>query len=46
MDNPEQKMLYLINYRNYDRYDSDDALLDLAKQKEEHAVSYYEKYKK
>jgi Uncharacterized conserved protein len=35
-----------LNKVNYDRYDSDNALLDLAKQKEEHAVSYYEKYKK
>lgn len=35
-----------LNKVNYDRYDSDAALLDLAKQKEEHAVSYYEKYKK
>lgn len=30
---------------SYERYDSDNALLGLAKQKEEHAVSYYEKYK-
>ena len=30
---------------SYDKYDSDNALLGLAKQKEEHAVSYYEKYK-
>lgn len=30
---------------SYDRYDSDSALLQLAKQKEEHAVGYYEKYK-
>lgn len=35
-----------LNKVNYDRYDSDNALLDLAKQKEEHAVSYYEKNKK
>ena len=35
-----------LNKVNYDRYDSDNALLELAKQKEEHAVSYYEKYKK
>lgn len=30
---------------SYDKYNSDIALLGLAKQKEEHAVSYYEKYK-
>ena len=30
---------------SYDKYNSDSALLGLAKQKEEHAVSYYEKYK-
>jgi rubrerythrin len=30
---------------NYDRYDSDKALLGLAKQKEKHAIEYYEKYK-
>lgn len=30
---------------SYDRYNTDSALLELAKQKEEHAVSYYEKYK-
>ncbi len=30
---------------NYDKYDSDNALLELAMQKEEHAVSYYERYK-
>ena len=30
---------------SYDKYNSDSALLRLAKQKEEHAVSYYEKYK-
>ncbi len=30
---------------SYEKYDSDNALLELAKQKEEHAVSYYEKYK-
>lgn len=29
----------------YDKYNSDSALLALARQKEEHAVSYYEKYK-
>ena len=34
-----------LNKVNYDRYDSDKALLELAKQKEEHAVSFYEKYK-
>lgn len=34
-----------LNKVNYDRYDSDKALLELAKQKEEHAVGYYEKYK-
>jgi rubrerythrin len=30
---------------NYDKYNSDNALLELARQKEEHAVYYYEKYK-
>lgn len=30
---------------NYDKYDTDEALLELAKQREEHAVHYYEKYK-
>ena len=30
---------------SYEKYDSDKALLELAKKKEEHAVSYYEKYK-
>lgn len=30
---------------SYARYDTDEALLELAKQKEEHAVSYYERYK-
>ncbi|EHJ02416.1 hypothetical protein CDLVIII_5953 [Clostridium sp. DL-VIII] len=30
---------------SYDRYDTDRALLELAKLKEEHAVSYYERYK-
>ena len=30
---------------SYEKYDSDSALLELAKKKEEHAVSYYEKYK-
>lgn len=34
-----------LNKVNYDKYDSDSALLELAKQKEEHAVAYYEKYK-
>ncbi|EKQ57856.1 MULTISPECIES: ferritin family protein [unclassified Clostridium] len=34
-----------LNKINYDKYNSDSALLALAKQKEEHAVSYYEKYK-
>ena len=34
-----------LNKVNYDRYDSDKALLELAKQKEEHAVAFYEKYK-
>ena len=34
-----------LNKVNYDKYDSDNALLELAKQKEEHAVGYYEKYK-
>ena len=29
----------------YDKYNSDSALLALARQKEEHAVSYYEKYR-
>ncbi len=30
---------------NYDKYDSDEALLKLAKEREEHAVYYYERYK-
>ena len=30
---------------NYDKYNSDNALLELAKQREEHAVFFYEKYK-
>jgi len=30
---------------NYDRYDSDEELLQLANEREEHAVYYYEKYK-
>ena len=34
-----------LNKVNYDKYDNDKALLELAKQKEEHAVAYYEKYK-
>lgn len=34
-----------LNKVNYDKYDNDNALLELAKQKEEHAVGYYEKYK-
>lgn len=34
-----------LNKISYDKYDSDNALLELAKQKEEHAVGYYEKYK-
>ena len=34
-----------LNKVNYDKYNSDKALLELAKQKEEHAVGYYEKYK-
>ncbi|OCA96504.1 metal-iron-binding protein [Clostridium beijerinckii] len=34
-----------LNKVNYDKYSSDSALLELAKQKEEHAVSYYERYK-
>ena len=34
-----------LNKVNYDKYNSDSALLELAKQKEEHAVSYYERYK-
>jgi rubrerythrin len=35
-----------LNKVNYDKYNSDNALLKLAEQKEEHAVGYYEKYKK
>ncbi len=31
---------------DYNKYDSDNALLELAKQREEHAISYYEKYVK
>jgi rubrerythrin len=34
-----------LNRISYDKYNSDSALLELAKQKEEHAVGYYEKYK-
>jgi rubrerythrin len=34
-----------LNKVSYDKYNSDSALLKLAKQKEEHAISYYEKYK-
>ena len=34
-----------LNKISYDKYDSDNALLELAKLKEEHAVGYYEKYK-
>ena len=34
-----------LNKVNYDKYNSDNALLELAKQKEEHAVFFYEKYK-
>lgn len=35
------------NLRNisYDKYDNDNALLQLAMKKEEHAISYYERYK-
>lgn len=35
-----------LNKVNYGKYNTDSALLELARQKEEHAVSYYEKYKK
>lgn len=35
-----------LNKVNYDKYDTDNALLELARQKEEHAVNYYGKYKK
>lgn len=34
-----------LNKVSYSKYDSDDALLILAKQKEEHAVAFYEMYK-
>lgn len=34
-----------LNKVNYDRCSSDSDLLELAKQKEEHAVSYYERHK-
>ena len=34
-----------LNKVSYDNYNSDSALLKLAKQQEEHAISYYEKYK-
>ena len=34
-----------LNKVNYDKYNSDNALLELARQKEEHAVFFYEKYK-
>ena len=34
-----------LNKVSYDKYNSDNALLELAKQKEEHAVFFYEKYK-
>lgn len=35
-----------LNKISYEKYNSDSALLALAKQKEEHAVSYYEKHAK
>jgi rubrerythrin/DNA-directed RNA polymerase subunit RPC12/RpoP len=38
-----EKMPTLVNV-NYDKYDSDNALLELANAKEEHAVKFYEKY--
>jgi len=31
---------------DYSKYDSDDSLLELAKQRETHAIEYYEKYKR
>jgi len=34
-----------LNKVSYDKYNSDNALLELAKQKEEHAVFFYEKYR-
>lgn len=37
---------YNLNKINYDKYDSDEALLELARQREKHAIEYYEKYKK
>ena len=35
----------VLNKISYARYNSDNSLLELAKQKEEHAVAYYNKYK-
>lgn len=35
-----------LNKVSYSKYNSDEALLELAQKKEEHAVAYYEKYKK
>lgn len=35
----------VLNSVSYSRYDSDKALLNLAKQKEEHAVSFYNRYR-
>lgn len=39
------KVMPSLNKVSYSKYDTDDALLSLAKQKEEHAVAFYEMYK-
>lgn len=40
------KELPSLNKVSYSKYNNDAALLELAQKKEEHAVAYYEKYKK
>jgi rubrerythrin len=40
------KELPTLSKINYNKYDSDDALLELAAQREKHAVEYYNKYSK
>lgn len=40
------KEMPVLSKVSYSKYDSDEALLELARKKEEHAVAYYEKYKK
>lgn len=39
------KDMPILSKVSYSKYDSDEALLDLAQKKEEHAVAYYQKYK-